>query len=516
MSMTGADLVLYNANILTMNSLKPRASWVVVNRGNIIAVGSGVPPLGADIYPARAVNCGGGTLIPGFNDAHCHVLATSAASLSVDCTPSAVSSIEEIKEKLRTRAASVPEGSWLRATGYNEFYLREMRHPNKWDLDEVAPQHPIRLIHRSGHAMVLNRRAMELAGIFIETPDPTYGVIEREDQTGEPTGLLLEMNDYLDDVLPRLSQPELEAGIRLFNDRCLSMGITSVQDATPGNDLEQWDLFVGLKKRGLLTPDITFMPGARHIHQFQDQGLHFGYGIKGLRLGAAKVMVTMTTGSLQPPRSELRRLVMDAHLGGFQLAVHAVEAEVVEEVLDAITLCPNRDGSGPYRHRIEHCSECQPYLMERMAINGVSVVTQPSFLYYNGERYRSEVPMGKQPWLYPIRSLLAYGVHLAAGSDAPVAPMDPLIGICAAVTRLAESGYKVNPGQTISVEEAINMYTLGSAYVSFEERVSGSIEDGKRANLVLLDRDPMLVSPEEIKNLRVLMTVIGGEVVWEL
>jgi len=515
MSRAEPDLVLYNANVLTVNPLKPRGSWVVVDQGKIIVVGSGAPPLGADIHPYRAVDCAGGTLIPGFNDAHCHVLATSAASLAVDCTPSAVSSIEDIKEKLRTRAARVPKGSWLRATGYNEFYLREMRHPNRWDLDQAAPLHPIRLIHRSGHAMVLNSRAMEATGISVHTPDPTYGVIEREDQTGEPTGLLLEMNDYLDGILPRLSQSELEAGIRLFNDRCLSLGITSVQDATPGNNLEQWDLFVGLKKRGLLTPYVTFMPGARHIHQFQEQGIPFGYQIKGLRLGAAKIMATMTTGSLQPPRSELRRLVMDAHLGGFQIAVHAVEAEVVEEVLDAITFCTNRDAAGPYRHRIEHCSECRPHLMERMAINGVAVVTQPSFLYYNGERYRSEIPVEKRPWLYPIRSLLASGVHLAAGSDSPVAPMDPLIGICAAVTSMAESGDEVSPGETVSVEEAIKMYTLGSAYVSFEERVSGSIEDGKRADLVLLDKDPTLVPPEELKNLNVLMTVISGGVVWE-
>lgn len=515
MSTAGPDLVLYNANVLTMNSLEPKASWVMADQGKIIAMGSGDPPIGADIYPARVVDCGGGTLIPGFNDAHCHVLATSAASLSVDCTPSAVSSIQEIKEKLRTRAAGVPEGSWLRATGYNEFYLKEMRHPNKQDLDEASTQHPIRLMHRSGHAMVLNSLAMEVTGISIDTPDPTYGVIERQEQTGEPTGLILEMNNYLDGLLPRLSQPELEAGIRIFNDRCLSLGITSVQDASPENNLEQWDLFTGLKKRDLLIPHVTFMPGAKHIHKFQERGIHFGYGINGLRLGGAKIMATMTTGSLQPPRSELRKLVMDAHLLGFQVAVHAVEAEVVEEVIDAITLCPNRDVAGPYRHRIEHCSECQPHLVEKMAINGIAVVTQPSFLYYNGERYSSEVPAERKPWLYPIRSLLTGGVHLAAGSDAPVAHMNPLIGICAAVTRLAESGGKVNPSQTVSVEAAINMYTLGSAYVSFEERVSGSIEYGKRADLVLLDRDPMLVPPEEIKDLSVLMTVIAGGVAWE-
>ena len=515
MSRAVPDLVLHNASVLTLNPLMPRASWVAIDQGRIVGVGPGEPSLGAGNGPERAIDCRGGTLIPGFNDAHCHVLATAASLLAVDCSPAAVSSIEDIKERLKTRSTQVAKGTWLRGTGYNEFYLRERRHLNRWDLDQAAPDHPVRLLHRSGHAMVLNSRALALTAIHGDTPDPPDGVIEREEATGEPTGLLLEMNDYLDGVIPPLSKDEVERGVGLFNGQCLALGITSLQDATPGNDLERWELFAGLKRRGLLTPSVTFMVGAGHVPRFLQEGYTFGYGAHGLRLGAAKIVVTMTTGSLQPPREELRRLVREARLGGFQVAIHAVEAEAVEEAIDAIRLGTEGSAPGELRHRIEHCSECPPRLIEKLARNGITVVTQPGFLYYSGERYLAEVADDRLPWLYPIGSLGAAGVPLAAGSDAPVIPMSPLMGICAAATRMAESGDAVLPGEAVGVEEALRMYTLGSAYASFEEGVTGSIEGSRRADLVLLDRDPTAVGPEEIKDIRVVMTVVNREVVWE-
>ena len=512
MSRAAPDLVLHNATVLTLAPSMPRASWIAIDQGRIIRVGSGESPLGAGSRPARSIDCQGGTLVPGFNDAHCHVLATAASLLAVDCSPAAVSSIEDIMAKLQTHSTHVAKDTWLRGTGYNDFYLREGRHPNRWDLDQATPDHPVRLLHRSGHAIVLNSRAMALMGIHKDTPDPLDGVIERDEGTGEPTGLLLEMNDYLDGVLPPLSQNEVERGIGLFNEWCLALGITSLQDVTPGNNLERWELFVGLKKRGLLTPSVTFMAGAGHVPRFLHEGFTFGYGAHGLRLGSAKIVVTMTTGALQPPREELRRLVREAHLGGFQVAIHAVEAEAVEEAIEAIRLGMEGNTAGALRHRIEHCSECPPHLIKKLARNGITVVTQPGFLYYSGERYLAEVPGDRLPWLYPIGSLRAAGVPLGAGSDAPVIPLNPLMGIYAAVTRRAESGDVVLPGEALGVEAALRMYTLGSAYASFEERVTGSIEEGKRADLALLDRDPTAVDPEEIKDIRVLMTVVQGEV----
>jgi predicted amidohydrolase YtcJ len=495
----------------------PRASWVAIGQGRILGVGTGEPPFNSGVA-TRIIDCRGGTLIPGFNDAHCHVLATAASLLAVDCNPTAVLSIEDIKQVLRERSLQAPKETWLRGTGYNDFYLQEKRHPTRWDLDQAAPDHPVRLLHRSGHAMVLNSRALALAAIHPNTPDPPGGVIERQEGTGEPTGLLLEMNDYLDGVIPPLSRDEMERGIGQFNEQCLALGITSLQDATPGNDPERWEMFAGLKERGLLTPSLTLMAGAEHLPRFLENGFHFGYEAHGLRLGSAKIMVTMTTGSLQPSGDELGRLVREAHDSGFQVAIHAVEAEAVEEAIGAIgAIRLSGEGSvaGDLRHRIEHCSECPPHLVEKLARDGITVVTQPGFLYHSGERYLAQVPGDRLPWLYPMGSMKAAGVPLAAGSDAPVIPMNPLLGIYAAVTRKAESGEAVLPGEAMSVEDALRMYTLGSAYASFKEHVIGSVEEGKGADLVLLDRDPTAVAQEEIKDIRVLMTVAQGEVVWQ-
>ena len=253
----------------------------------------------------RAIDCQGGTLVPGFNDAHCHILATAASLLAVDCSPSAVSSVEDIVGLLRKRASEAPPDTWIRATGYNEFYLSEKRHPTRSDLDAAAPDHPVRLTHRSGHAVVLNSRALALAGISRDTPDPVYGVIDRDPDTGEPTGLLLEMDDYLEGVVPPLSREEIHAGIKLFNEQCLALGITTLQDATPGNSVERWRLFEEIKERGVLTPSLTIMAGAAHLPRFLEEGFAFGHTGPGMRLGAAKVMLTMTTGSLNPSMEEL-------------------------------------------------------------------------------------------------------------------------------------------------------------------------------------------------------------------
>jgi len=514
MSWAVPDILLRNAIVITLDPAMPRASWIAIDHGKIVDVGVGEPSIDAGGF-TKIIDCRGGTLIPGFNDAHCHVLATVASLLSVDCSPASVSSIEDIQQKLRERSRYAHMDTWIRGTGYNEFYLKEKRHLTRWDLDQAVTDHPVRLLHRSGHAMVLNSMALELASIDGGTQDPPSGVIERQQGTGEPNGLLLEMNDYLDGVIPPLSQAEMDIGVGQFNEKCLALGITSLQDATPGNNMERWKFFDRLKKRDLLIPSVTFMAGVSYLPQFLEEGFTFGYGAKGLRLGAVKIMVTMTAGSLSPSRDELHRLVKETHLCGFQVAIHAVEAEAVEEAADAIHFAIGDNVFNELRHRIEHCSECPTHIIEKLVHNGIIVATQPGFLYHNGERYLADVPSDRLPWLYPIGSMMANGIPVAAASDAPVIPMNPLVGIYAAVTRRAESGDTVLPGESVSVEDALRMYTLGSAYASFEEHVIGSIANGKRADLVLLDRDPMAVGVEGIKEINVLMTMVMGKVVFE-
>ena len=516
MSALAADLVLYNANILTVDPQRPGAELVAVGSGEIIWVGSNSD---LDLFKGRAklIDCEGKTVVPGFNDAHVHVMACATWLLGVDCSPASVASISDIQARIRQQAERVPPGTWLKANGYNEFYLSEHRHPTRHDLDVAAPHHPVKLTHRSLHACVLNSLALSLAGISIETPDPEGGLIERELETGEPNGILYGMNSYINEqVMPPLSDEELGRGVRLANQSFISSGITSIQDATVRNGFEQWQTFLKLKESGELAPRVCMMLGLHAPADFRERGLYPGYGDSRLRLGAAKITLDEVRGQLNPSQEDLNEVVLTAHRDGFQVAIHAVEEGTVEAATIALEHCLRKSPKADHRHRLEHCSVCPPSLLQRLkAINAV-VVTQPAFIYYSGERYLQDVSDAQLPWLYRTRSFLENGLRPAGSSDCPVAPCHPLVGIYAAVTRKAQSGQVLSPEEAISPAEALKLYTLSGAYASFEERLKGSIEVGKLADLVVLSADPTTVAPEEIKGIQVEKTLIGGEVVWEL
>ena len=511
------DLVLCNARVITLNDGQPAAEMVAIREERIVWVGSNEDLDGLATGDTEVVDCRGQTLVSGFVDAHCHIMAYASSLQAVDCGASAVTSIDGIKQALKDRAAKTSPGEWVRGVGYNEFALNERRHPSRHDLDDAAPHHPLRLNHRSGHASVLNSVALARVGISTSTPEPDGGVIQRDWDTGEPTGLLLEMDDHLSKLVPPLSEEEFRRGMAMANERLMAVGITSVQDATNSNSTERWDDLRRLKAEGGLSPRVTMMAGSDHLQGFLDRGLGFGSGDGLLNLGAVKIMLTRTGGALRPSSEELVEIVGRAHEAGFQVAIHAVEADAVEAAVATLIGVPaERPQVQPStRDRIEHCSECPPDSLHKLAGSGLVVVTQPGFLYYNGERYLSEVPGDMQPWLYRIKSFQESGLNPACSSDAPVIEPNPMVGIYAAVTRRAESGQTVGGSERVSAREALKMYTLNGAFASRQEAAKGSIEAGKLADLVLLDRDPTRVESDCIPHIKVTMTIIGGQVVWQ-
>jgi len=506
-----ADLILYNAKVLTLNPQLPQVEAVAIKGERILALGSKgdmEPLLGVE---TRALNCGGKTLIPGFIDAHCHILAYGQSLFSLNL--SKLTSISEIKEAIYRQALTKPPGTWIVATGYDDFRLSEGRHPNRWDLDEVTPHHPVRLIHRSGHASVLNSLALSLVGITIETAEPPGGMIERDWETGEPNGILFGMSDYIRDKIPPMTEEELEQALSLANASFLSWGLTSLQDASATNDLSQWQLFSKLKEEGKLSSRINLMIGYPALDDFIEAGFTQGYGDTRLRLGGVKVTLEETTGELHPPKEEVQNAALKAQRQGFQLAFHCVEEGTVEAALSVLEFI---GGKPLARHRLEHCSICPPALLSRMKGLGVVVVTQPPFLYYSGDRYLTTVPSHQFPWLYSIRNFFQEGIIVAGSSDAPVASPNPLIGIYAAVNRKAETGEEVLVHQAISPWQALKAYTINAAYAAFEEEEKGSIEVGKLADLVLLSQDPTQITPQSIKEIKVEMTILGGKVVYAI
>lgn len=514
--MPAADLILKNANVITIDPRQPTAELVAIKGDKILLV-AGNEELEQVTGPkTKVIDCRGKTVVPGFNDAHCHIFSFIRKLLSLDLSPSSVSSISDIKAVIRHQAQNTPSGKWLTGTDYNEFYLAEKRHPTRWDIDEVAPHHPVVLTHRSLHACVLNSLALSLAGITRETPEPPGGLIDRDPTTGEPSGLLFEMVSYIrEKVLPPLSEEHLTTGIALANRHYLSYGITSLQEATVSNNFGQWQTFHRLKDTGKLNSRISMMFGAEALSQFQQAGLAFGSGDSQLRLGGVKLMLTETTGQLHPPQPELNQQALTAHQAGFQLAIHAIEPSTVEAAITALEYAHNHLPQPGRRHRLEHCSECPPHLFKRLIKLQALVVTQPPFLYYSGERYLTELPTHRLKWLYRIKSFLNTGLIVAGSSDSPVVPDNPLVGIYAAVTRRAESGQQLSPEECVSPSQALAMYTINAAYASFEEGIKGSITQGKLADIVVLSNDPINSPPELIKEIKVEMTIIGGKVVWE-
>ncbi|MFH1651912.1 MAG: amidohydrolase [Chloroflexota bacterium] len=514
--MPQAELVLKNVRVITMDHRRPYAVALAV-RGDRVLMAGGVAEAASVTGPrTRVLDLGGGTVVPGFNDAHGHLFSFIRQLLGIDLSPEAVSSIEDIKAAVLRKARQTPTGEWLSGSGYNEYYLAERRCPNRWDLDPVSPEHPVILNHRGLHACVLNSRALALVGIGISTPDPPGGLIERDIGTGEPTGVLYEILGYLRErVLPPLSTAQLDEGVRRASEHFLARGITSFQDATVNNDYRRWEILRGFKTSGSLQSRVSMMFGAKALRRFEDAGMVTGRGDAQLRLGGVKLMLGETTGALQPDRETLHGLALSCHRAGFQLAFHAIQESTVAAALGALEFVGSRGRLFGRRHRIEHCAECPPELLARLSKLPVAVVTQPPFIYYSGERYLATVPRAQQPWLYRVGSISRSGIPVAGSSDLPVVPADPLVGIYAAVTRATASGQKLLPEEALTVPEALALYTTKAAYVSFEEDIKGSLAPGMLADMAVLSADPTRVPPEAIKDIRVVMTIIGGKVVWE-
>ena len=243
------DMVFRNANIITMDPANPSAEWIALSGGIIRAVGTGRDYERFASRDIEFIDCRGRTVLPGFIDSHLHLHAFAESCVSLDLTWSlGFKSIADIKGAIRNQCQEKRPGLWIRGRGYNEFYLAEKRHPTRWDLDEVAPDHPVKLTHRSGHAHVLNSLALTLAGISMNTEDPPEGLIDRDIRTGEPTGLLYEMGEFLAGRIPALDDRELSRGLKLANQKLLSSGITSVQDASHLNDFERWKEILFLER----------------------------------------------------------------------------------------------------------------------------------------------------------------------------------------------------------------------------------------------------------------------------
>lgn len=505
-----ADLILYNANVITLELERPRAEMVAIEGSRVLAVGSNDDLSLFKGAGTKLSDCGGGTVVPGFNDAHCHPIAHAISVLSVDCSPKAVKDIADIQARIRYRAAQTSEGKWIRAAYYDEFHLQERRPPNRWELDQAAPRHPVVLVHSTGQSCVLNSLALRLAGITRDTP-----AIHRDPETCEPDGLIPGRNEQVARAIPPWDEEDLEEGMKLVNREYLSHGITSLHDTSWTNGLRHWQLWQRFIERGIVSSRVSMLVGTEFLDEFQRVGLLMGSGGNRLRVGGMKLALDESSGCPHPPQEDINRLALQACEAGFPVAFHVSDIPILEASLAAIKFVCQQVPEAEHRFRLEHCPICPPGLLLRLRASRAIVVTQPSLLYCLGQRYQEDVSPDQTGWLWPIGSFRRFGVKVAFSSDSPLVTSNPLIGLYAAVTRQTETGQKLAPQEGISALEALRMYTMGGAHASFEEGVKGSIRPGKLADLVVLNGDPTQSVAEQPGDLRVVQTIIDGKVVWE-
>ena len=311
------DIVIINANVLTMDPSQPRAEAVAISGERILEVGENEDIKRLAGPDTQVMDGQGLTLLPGFVDSHIHVLSLARTTQELDCRPDKASSVAAIAHRVFEWARIVPPGEWVRCFGYDDLALEESRHPARYDLDNISPRHPVRLDHRSGHATVLNSLGLQMVGIPADTPDPVEGVIER-DETGEPTGVLFEMSAFLAKrVDSSQSQNKMKHGVTAANRFLLSYGITSVQDAGPENGPERWQAFRDLIDSDTLQTRVTMLAGVSRRVDLLDSGLSWRIGDHDLRLGHVKIMLTLTTGTLHPRLEELREFAAEACQSGF-------------------------------------------------------------------------------------------------------------------------------------------------------------------------------------------------------
>ena len=523
-SRSAPDYVVINARVLTSDDNMPRAEAFAVKDDRFIAVGTSSDILNLASSGSEIIDAEGMTVTPGFIDAHSH--PSSGGVNELVQVNADLRSVVEIKQAIAERARNTPRGQWVRAFKYDDTKLDEGRPVNRFDLDEAAPENPVVVGHRGGHTGVYNSMALAMAGVTSETPDPADGRFYR-DENGVLTGLVAEKaRDVFRDLIPSDSnREERRDGVKLISQMMTAAGLTSVHQTGGGrNDMIAYQ---DARADDGLHFRMYLFPRGQLFFDLVNSGIRTGFGDEVFRIGAVKFgadgsaserTMAMSTpfegspgdhGILTMNQEEIHEAVENAHRNDFQIGIHANGDIAIDMVLNAYervqSLWPRPDP----RHRIEHCSLVNPDLLRRIKATGSIPTPFYTYVHYHGNKwvYYGEE---KMKWMFAHKSFLDYGIPVAPASDYTPGPYEPLMGIQSMVTRKDWMGRVWGPNQRISVDEALRVCTMNGAYASFEENIKGSITTGKLADFVILAEDPHDVDPDQIKNIEIVRTVVGG------
>ena len=537
------DLILYNGKIRTFATETSTCEAMACAGSRIVATGSSdeIRRLGG--ADTQAIDLQGRTAIPGLTDTHVHLSEKGTAEMElVDCRDFYIDvhSVADILQRLANAAASAPKGSWIIAHGspMQDFRLTDKRFPDRHDLDRAVPDNPVS-VSFGAHITIANTPALAAAKITRDTPDPAGGHIKHDRQTGEPTGELHERAQLIvKKVAPEFNYLQLKDGIVFALNQCLERGVTTVHDIV--RYAEPVRAYQELYKEGRMHARVSILP--RVIESMIESkslielGFITGFGNEWLRIGGVKMSIDggitgrnacfydpyeddeHNHGIIRIQQDELNHTVQICHDAGLRCCVHAIGDRAFDMALDAYENAVVKSPRKDHRHRIEHMGNwlCTPERMQRMVRDGVIAIPNIAIGYYVGDAILDCVGEKRLTKAFPFHTLLKNGVVIAGGSDSPgYWPVDPLRDIAACVSRKMRWGEVWIPEERISVSQAFAMHTTTAAWVGFEENEKGSLEVGKLADVAVLAEDPFEIQPETIKDLKVEMTVVGGEVKYQ-
>jgi predicted amidohydrolase YtcJ len=529
-----ADLVLVNGKIWTVDDKRPEVEAVAVLGNRIAAVGSTEEIrkwIGAN---TKVIDLQGKRVTPGFNDSHVHFLDGGMGLASVQLRDARTP--EEFRDRIRDFAAKAPKGRWILNGNWDHENWTPPALPTRRLIDAVTPDNPVFINRLDGHMCLANSLALKLAGVTRETPDPPGGTIVR-DAGGEPTGVLKDaaMN-YVYKVIPSPSEDVMAEAIRAALAYAAENGVTSVQDMSASPEV--FGVYQKMLASSELTSRVYGLQPLSEWGRLARAGVRAWFGNDKLKIGGLKGFADGSLGSttalfFEPyldapktsglpsdemfPEGKMLDNIVGADKAGLQIAVHAIGDKANKTILDMFAEVEKRNGARGRRLRIEHAQHLRPEEIKRFGAERVIASMQPYHAIDDGRWAENRIGPNRAKGTYAFRSLLDAGATLAFGSDWFVAPMEPLMGIYAAVTRRTLDGKRPQgwvPEQKITVAEAVRAYTMGSAYASGDEKVKGSIEVGKLADLVALSSDIFKIDPVEIEKARVVMTIFDGKVIY--
>jgi predicted amidohydrolase YtcJ len=528
-----ADLILINGTVHTLDPARPRAEAVAVRDGRILKVGAAAEVMGLAGKETRTIDLAGGFVLPGFIDSHTHFLNGGLSLSSIQLRD--VRTREKFAAKVAAKVKDLEKGEWVQNGDWDHELFTPVEIPRRDWIDSVSPDNPVCVNRYDGHMVLANSAALRISGITKATPVPPGGEIVKDPETGEPTGILKDAAaDLVYRHIPEPSWREKLKAAEAALKNAAEHGVTSVHEMA---DASSFEVYQQLIRDGKMTARLYVYIPINEVDIYARLKLKTPFGNDDLKIGGLKGFVDGSLGSatayffepytddpktrglLAPqmfPEGIMEKRILEADKAGLQVAIHAIGDRANSLLLDLYEKAAARNGPRDRRWRIEHAQHLRPQDIARFGKLGVIASVQPYHAYDDGRWAEKKIGKERVRYTYPFKSLLDGGAVLAFGSDWTVAPLDPISGIYAAVTRATSDGK--NPGgwvpeEKISLDDAIKGYTTGGAYAEFAEKDKGTIQSGKLADIIVLDKDLFKIPAEQFMDVKVVLTIVGGKVV---